>query len=559
MAFGMNGRLRPLGALLAAPARSRLTHLVLLATLLTVACSGACAAGAAASTFVRGDVFAITSTGVVEYSPTGQVQQTLPNSSAATALCFDPSGQHLIVPGVGLFDNAGDELQSDWTRDAVQRCAADSSGHVYGSGGSSGTGTEDIVKYNLFGSAITTFPIPGAAKPPLAIALAPDQCTLYYGSFTTQHVPLGRWDGCTGASLSNFLNDDGFVDDLSVLSDGRVVVVDDPQALLFDSAGATVLQTYRPAHVVTSLRTVSLDPDGTSLWLCCDSGTIMRFDINSGQPLASWPGGASNIAVYAPPAPTPSSPTTTPTSPPTPAPSSPTPAAPASGGRAAASLSVASVSTQWPDATLNVACHGPSGESCAGTVTLHVTPHGAHASTRATTTIAARAYRVAAGNAARLSLALNANGRRLLADFYQLHATLTLSGATQLTRRVSLALTVIEASVADDWRWQCTPCSTRAVRLNLADLPSGTRIAVTCHGGGCPFTHRATTASGAIQVGTMLRGTTLQPGATVEIELTKAGTVGQDLLYRMRSHDGAVLSRLCLPPGAARPVSCRAT
>jgi len=184
---------------------------------------------------------------------------------------------------------------------------------------------------------------------------------------------------------------------------------------------------------------------------------------------------------------------------------------------------------------------------------------GAHASARATTTIAARAYRVAAGHAARLSLALNAKGRRLLADFYQLPATLTLSGGTQLTRRVSLALTVIEASVADDWRWQCTPCSTRSVRLNLADLPSGTRIAVTCHGGGCPFTHRVTTANGAIQVGTMLRGTTLQPGATVEIELTKAGTVGQDLLYRMRSHDGAVLSRLCLPPGAARPVSCRAT
>jgi hypothetical protein len=65
-----------------------------------------------------------------------------------------------------------------------------------------------------------------------------------------------------------------------------------------------VLQTYTPPDKVTSLHSVSLDPDGTSVWLCCDLGQVMRFDIGSGMLLTSWPtSSALAIAVYAPPAP----------------------------------------------------------------------------------------------------------------------------------------------------------------------------------------------------------------------------------------------------------------
>jgi hypothetical protein len=283
----------------------RLILLLLVAGILGATCSGAWAGQAAASTFVRGDVFALGSAGVQEYSPTGQLQQTLPNTSGATALCFDASGQDLVLPGVGLFDNSANQLPSFWgTNTSVQRCVADSSGHVYASEGTTGTGTESIVKYNLQGSVLHTFPISAAERAPLAIALAPDRCTIYYGSFTgLAGGAISRLNVCTNTPEADFIPD-SFVDDVSVLRDGRVIAVDDPQAQLWDSAGTTVLQTYTPPDKVTSLHSVSLDPDGTSVWLCCDLGQVMRFDIGSGMLLTSWPtSSALAIAVYAPPAP----------------------------------------------------------------------------------------------------------------------------------------------------------------------------------------------------------------------------------------------------------------
>lgn len=293
------------GARLRAVHPRRLTRLVLAAGVLGATCSGAWAAQAAASTFVRGDVFTLGSAGVQAYSPTGQLRQTLPGTSSATALCFDRSGRHLIVPGAGLFANSGAELQSSWgTNTSVQRCVADATGAVYASEGTTGTGTESIVKYTRRGSVLETFPLSASEHAPLAIALAPDQCTIYYGSFTTLPTgAIGRLNVCTNTSESNFIND-AFVDDLSILPNGRVVTVDDAQAQLWNRHGTTVLQTYTPPDKVTSLRSVSQDPDGTSLWLCCDLGQVMRFDIRSGALLASWPASSVlAIAAYPPPRP----------------------------------------------------------------------------------------------------------------------------------------------------------------------------------------------------------------------------------------------------------------
>jgi hypothetical protein len=281
----------------------RLTRLVVTAGVLGATCSGAWAGPAAASPFVRGDVFTLGSAGVQAYSPTGRLHQTLPGTSSATALCFDRSGQRLIVPGAGLFANSGAELRSSWgTNTSVQRCVADATGTVYASQGTTGSGTESIVKYTLRGAVRETFPIAGPEHAPLAIALAPDQCTIYYGSFTTlPQGAIGRLNVCTNTAEPDFIND-AFVDDLSILPNGRVVTVDDPEAQLWNSPGTTVLRTYTPPDKVTSLRSVSQDPDGTSLWLCCDLGQVMRFDIGSGALLTSWPASSTlAIAAYPPP------------------------------------------------------------------------------------------------------------------------------------------------------------------------------------------------------------------------------------------------------------------
>src|SRR5450755_3753172 len=62
--------------------------------------------------FQRGDVFLTGSGTVQEYSPTGQLVQTVAGTSGAYGLCFDPNGTRLVVPGVGLFDRFGNVLPS---------------------------------------------------------------------------------------------------------------------------------------------------------------------------------------------------------------------------------------------------------------------------------------------------------------------------------------------------------------------------------------------------------------------------------------------------------------
>jgi hypothetical protein len=67
--------------------------------------------------------------------------QTLPGTSGAWTMCFDPSGQHLILPGVGLFDSSGNPVPSKWASvpnatspGGAISCVADNFGDVYVSG-----------------------------------------------------------------------------------------------------------------------------------------------------------------------------------------------------------------------------------------------------------------------------------------------------------------------------------------------------------------------------------------------------------------------------------------
>lgn len=420
-------------------------RLLLAVAILAVSGSAIWTAAASAAAFVGGDLFAVGTDGVSEYSPSGELVQTLPDSAAATTLCFDPSGSHLYVPDVGLYDSSGNLVpDSSWsTQTSVDRCVADSSGHVY-----SALHPAALEVLNTLGAFLTQLPITATEATPVAIALAPDQCTLYYGSYGPPDAAVRRWNVCTGLPDSDF-NSDGFVDDLRVLPNGDVLVVSDSDARLYDSTGTQVVQTYRPPDLVNSVRFGSLDPDGTSLWLCCDAGSVMRFDIASGQLLTSWTPRSGAVQAVdpapRPSSPPPSSPSTPPSSPITPI-STQTPAP--TGSRGGPSTSLTNVSTRWPNAMVTLACHGSAGQACAGSVTLRVTEHlqgkrvpavtASRPAAISSATIAAGSYRIAAGRTATVTVALNATGRRLLTDFHRVPATLVLSGASA-TRHVTLS------------------------------------------------------------------------------------------------------------------------
>ena len=256
--------------------------------------------------FHRGDVFATASGGVQEYTPSGQLVQTIPGTSGATTLCFDPSGRHLIVPGIGLFDSSGNLLASNWTSVPVGAfgsgvdCVADGFGHVYADGPSS-----PITKYDLKGNALRTFSVVGGIQ--FAMDLAPDECTMYESAWAAPSNFGGPFNVCTNTQDS--AKSWQLLDDLRVLPNWQVLLLGDYGASLVDASGQAIEGYGGSSSFGGSFRSLSLDPDGTSFWACCSSNSaiqpssndIVRFDINTGQIRAEWPLSAGAIAVYGPP------------------------------------------------------------------------------------------------------------------------------------------------------------------------------------------------------------------------------------------------------------------
>ena len=95
------------------------------------------------------------------------------------------------------------------------------------------------------------------------------------------------------------------------------------------------------------------------------------------------------------------------------------------------------------------------------------------------------------------------------------------------------------------------------IREIVVTVPEGSRMDVTCRGGGCP---RTQAKGGAIAARTVrvrrFARRLLRPGAAVRIWVTKPGTIGK--YTRIRIRRGRSPSRVdrCLLPGAVQPARC---
>lgn len=278
-----------------------------LCVLLVATCLAALADLARGAAFQPGDVFfAAGAAPVSEYTPTGALVQTLPGTSGASVLCFDPASGDLILPGVGLFGSSGNELPSSWgSVTGAGRCVADGRGNVYVSINPPALGLQGVIsKYDLEGVLLHTFSglITTALEGsyPIYLGLGPDLCTIYYGTYASDGASINV---CTGTQQTQ---QPGGGDDVRVFPAGGIVTVDDKQMTLVGAAGNLVVN-YPPTPGVTlGISTLSLDPDGTSFWLASAAlgphGTITRFDSATGRILAQWPG-LGAIAVYPGPPP----------------------------------------------------------------------------------------------------------------------------------------------------------------------------------------------------------------------------------------------------------------
>jgi hypothetical protein len=96
------------------------------------------APSAVAAGFERGDVLASVGNPsvIARFASDGTPKGALADSAGAGPLCFDPSSEHLIAPGTGLFDETGTRLESAWGGVSPRgACTVDQAGNVYLAGG----------------------------------------------------------------------------------------------------------------------------------------------------------------------------------------------------------------------------------------------------------------------------------------------------------------------------------------------------------------------------------------------------------------------------------------
>jgi CSLREA domain-containing protein len=244
----------------------------------------------------------------------------------------------------------------------------------------------------------------------------------------------------------------------------------------------------------------------------------------------------------------------------------------------AVAASIESASTQGAVLSLTIHCGGGiATDTCAGKITIrsHVTSKNGqtiavasrakpkhhkpgHHKPKGTTkvvTIATGSYSAHTGKRVKLEIKLNRTGQKLLTQRFTVPATLSVSGTTRLSRKVTFQYPLITSPIS--FTWAFTASSTVAQQLTITRVPTGGKVTVLCNGGGCPFAKRAfTPRHGKVALAPRLHNGHLRPGATLELNITATNRVGKVAIFKIHSGRQPTLIEQCLPPGTRKPSKC---
>jgi hypothetical protein len=170
--------------------------------------------------------------------------------------------------------------------------------------------------------------------------------------------------------------------------------------------------------------------------------------------------------------------------------------------------------------------------------------------------VATGSYSLPAGQTTRITLKLNSTGRTVLNRFFRLPAILAIGGTTPITKSITFSYRRLH--VSPGFTWVITSAFTYAAKLTLPKLPRQARTTVICHGGGCPFSRRtfSTPKHGTLDLAPALKHRHLAPDANLEVEITAPNTVGEVVLFTIRSGGQPNETFLCLAPGGHSPRAC---
>jgi hypothetical protein len=122
------------------------------------------------------------------------------------------------------------------------------------------------------------------------------------------------------------------------------------------------------------------------------------------------------------------------------------------------------------------------------------------------------------------------------------------------------------------WSFLFTPTYTKVVGL-MVQGAAHTRVLVTCHGKGCPFSHRVFStnrrksckrkvhgrcretkgSSGTVNLAPAFGSRQLRAGARIVVAITRPGWIGKYFAFTSRPGSQPRIQIGCLAPGATRP------
>ncbi len=238
--------------------------------------------------------------------------------------------------------------------------------------------------------------------------------------------------------------------------------------------------------------------------------------------------------------------------------------------------SLTSTRTTSTSVALTLTCQGLPSQTCSGPikVTSHVTTQGSKILAVSATvkkkpkpkpkpkkvtkveTIAAGTYSVGVGKTTTVKLTLNSAGKKLLTARYKAPASLTVTGTSSVSRTVTFSYGRLH--IVPAYQWAFSKTFAFATQLTVGGLPRGSRVALVCHGHGCPFSKRAFAAPkhGKLQLAPALKQRHLAIHSTVDVQITATNDVGEVVRFTVVSGKLPRETFLCLPPGAHTASAC---
>ena len=101
--------------------------------------------------------------------------------------------------------------------------------------------------------------------------------------------------------------------------------------------------------------------------------------------------------------------------------------------------------------------------------------------------------------------------------------------------------------------------NTELIGLALGDVPSGSKVTMTCTGNGCPFSSKSFNVKGAIKtmgLADVFLDPKLKPGMVIELRVTKPGWIGKAFQYEIRAADDPLSTTKCISEDGSQTVAC---